>query len=38
MLTKEVLCLPLYPELPFEDIARVADAVRTASAVGAARA
>jgi dTDP-4-amino-4,6-dideoxygalactose transaminase len=38
MLTKEVLCLPLYPELPFEDIARVADAVRAASAVGAARA
>ena len=38
MLTKEVLCLPLYPELPFEDVARVADAVRTASAVGAARA
>jgi dTDP-4-amino-4,6-dideoxygalactose transaminase len=37
-LSKEVLCLPLYPELPFEDIARVADAVRTASAVGAARA
>jgi dTDP-4-amino-4,6-dideoxygalactose transaminase len=38
MLTKEVLCLPLYPELPFEDLARVADAVRAASAVGAARA
>ena len=38
MLSKEVLCLPLYPELPFEDIARVADAVRAASAVGAARA
>ena len=38
MLTKEVLCLPLYPELPFEDVARVADAVRATSAVGAARA
>ena len=27
-LSREVLCLPLYPELPFEDLARVASEVR----------
>jgi dTDP-4-amino-4,6-dideoxygalactose transaminase len=27
-LSREVLCLPLYPELPLEDVARVADEVR----------
>jgi dTDP-4-amino-4,6-dideoxygalactose transaminase len=37
-LSSEVLSLPLYPELPFEAIERVAAAVRAASSVGAARA
>ena len=27
-LSREVLCLPLYPELPFEAITRIADAMR----------
>ncbi len=27
-LSREVLCLPLYPELPLEDVARVAGEVR----------
>jgi len=27
-LSREVLCLPLYPELPLEDVARIAGAVR----------
>ena len=27
-LSREVLCLPLYPELPLEDVARVAAEVR----------
>jgi dTDP-4-amino-4,6-dideoxygalactose transaminase len=26
-LSREVLCLPLYPELPLEDVARVAEEV-----------
>jgi dTDP-4-amino-4,6-dideoxygalactose transaminase len=36
-LSREVLCLPLYAELPLEDVARVADAVRAFSAAAARR-
>jgi dTDP-4-amino-4,6-dideoxygalactose transaminase len=34
-LSREVLCLPLYPELPLEDVARVAGEVRAFAAAGA---
>ena len=37
-LSREVLCLPLYPELPFEDIARVASEVRSFCTAAVARA
>src|SRR5712691_8801501 len=37
-LTREVLCLPLYPELPLEDVARVASEVRSFCTAAVARA
>jgi dTDP-4-amino-4,6-dideoxygalactose transaminase len=33
-LSREVLCLPLYPELPLETVARVAQEVKSVSAAG----
>jgi dTDP-4-amino-4,6-dideoxygalactose transaminase len=38
MLTREVLCLPLYPELPLHAVARVASEVRNSSTSAVARA
>jgi dTDP-4-amino-4,6-dideoxygalactose transaminase len=38
MLTREVLCLPLYPELPLDAVARVASEVRNFSTSAVARA
>jgi dTDP-4-amino-4,6-dideoxygalactose transaminase len=37
-LTREVLCLPLYPELPLDDVARVASEVRSFCTAAVARA
>ncbi len=37
-LTREVLCLPLYPELSFEDVARIASEVRSFCTAAVARA
>jgi dTDP-4-amino-4,6-dideoxygalactose transaminase len=36
-LSREVLCLPLYPELPFEDVERIAAEVRAFCGAGVAR-
>jgi len=37
-LSREVLCLPLYPELPLADVERIAAEVRAFCGAGAARA